>query len=293
MKTNFLKIFSLLLILVLTVFSFNVSAQVDPKEPTAKLYLGEPIIKEKDGKSYVTVDVLIADNTADLFVISYSVISKEKLTPVNYDNGSFEQTIGKDKRTLSATKTINPYSLTSKNLTGIQVLQDSSSGTRGISTKSGVLGTAWFEAPAQDGTYTFILENLGCNNVYSDDTGKMNVGTYNISLGSEVQFIVGEGTPSSQLTQVCDEHKFTIDVDDGKKCENCDTVKRDDTSNRYPSVTVTDATSSEGGTSQNAEPQEDENNKTLSDYVIPLLSAIVITAIIIVAVIVVMKRKKN
>lgn len=297
MKTNFLKIFSLLLILVLTVFSFNVSAQVDPKEPTAKLYLGEPVLKEKNGKSYVTIDVLIDDNTADLFVVSYRVISKDKLTPVNFDNGSFSEAIsndfGEEKLTLSATDTINPSSITSKKLTGIQVLQDSSSGLKGISAKSGVLGTAWFEAPAKDGTYTFALENLGCNNVYSDDTGKLNVGTYKVSLGSEVQFIVGEGTPSSQLTQICDEHKFTIEVDGGKKCEDCDTVKRNDGSIRYPVITVTDDTSSEGGTSQNAQPQEDKNSKALGDYVLPLLSALVITAIIIVSVIVIIKRKKK
>ena len=289
MKTNFLKIFSLLLILVLTVFSLNVSAQVNPKEPTARLYLGEPVLMEKDGKNYVTVDVLIADNTADLFVVSYRVISKDKLTPVNFEKGNF----GDKNLTLNATDTINPSSVTSKNLTGIQVLQDSSSGLKGISAKSGVLGTAWFEAPTKDGTYTFVLENLGCNNVYTDETGKMNVGTYNISLDSEVQFTVGKGDEATLLPQICEQHNFTVEVEEGKKCEDCDTIKHNDGSIRYPAVAITDGASSEGSTSQNTEPQGDKNSKALSDYVIPLLSAVVITAVIIVAVVIFIKRKKK
>ncbi len=245
---------------------------------------------EKDGKNYVTVDVLIADNTADLFVVSYRVTSKDKLTPVNFEKGNF----GDKNLTLNATDTINPSSVTSKNLTGIQVLHDSSSGLKGISAKAGVLGTAWFEAPTKDGTYTFVLENLGCNNVYTDETGKMNVGTYNISLDSEVQFTVGKGDEATLLPQICDQHNFTVDVEDGKKCEDCDTIKHNDGSIIYPTVDVAgNASSDKGASSKNSEFKEGKNNKAPSDYVIPIMSAVVIAAVIIVAVVIFTKRKKK
>lgn len=295
MKGKFIKIFSVALLSFLILAPLFVSAEVNPAEPTAKLYLSEPKLQERSGKSYITVDVLIDDNTADLFVVSYRVMSKDKLVPVNFDNGSFSETVvnafGDEKLTLNATDTLNPSAITSKNLTGIHVLQDSASGTKGISTKSGVLGTAWFEAPAEDGIYTFVIENLGCNNVYSEG-GKLNVGTYKVDLGKDVSFVVGEAKQSTQMTEICDEHNFTVEVEDGKKCDSCDTVRRDDGSIRYPAITVTDGNTSQGNTQQSEKADNDTENEALFKYILPLLIAVVVASAIVVAVILINRRKK-
>ncbi|MEE0947051.1 MAG: hypothetical protein U0M42_09550 [Acutalibacteraceae bacterium] len=292
------KLFVLLMtvLMLCLIFPFSINAETSLSSPTATLSLGEPQLVSRNGKDYITIDVNLSDNTAALYVISYKIMSKEKLVAVNFTNGTFEKTVNdgfsEAKLTLSLTKSVDPSSITSKGYTGVQVLQDSSSGTQGIRTKSGTLGTVWFEAPKEDGTYNFSLENLGCNSVYTDESGKLNIGTYNLAVNGEVAYAVGETTATSSLSPVCEEHNFTVDVEDGKKCEDCETVLQDDGTVKYPQTTDNNGSSVDNGSSdQNLQNPENKGND-IWKYVIIIAVAVILSAIIILTILYINKNKK-
>ncbi len=279
----FKTISSLFVLVAVLLSSILVFSAVDSARPTLTLYLGEYEIQKVDGKNYITVPVYVSDNTADLFVINYRVISKDKLTPVFFDDGDFcEKNIAGTSVTvkLNSSYTNNPDGIIKVGYTGIQVLQDSSNGTRGISTKSGLLGTAWFEVSDTSVKYEFSIENLGGNNVYTDNSGKKQIGTYTVSIPKDDAF--------SQTEQVPD--TSSSDASSGEISEPENSIQNTQSldSSQNPE-SHTDGISKQPQKSDG----EADNWVEYSKYIVAVIGALVITAIIICIVIILNKKTKG
>lgn len=205
---------------------FEAYGPFDPASPTITLYMGEPTVTEVNGKKYIVVSANVSDNTSDLYVIKYYVMSKEGLTPVNFDNGTFEDVyydfLNRPQYiALGATTTINSAEITNKGYTGIQIVQDSTGGTDGISTESGCIGYVWFELPDLVGEYTFIIEADGCNNVYTNESGSKVYGEYRVTVPGTVSFTVSDECKHTQTQETVVNATCTEKGSKTVTCEVC------------------------------------------------------------------------
>lgn len=153
----------------------------------------------------IAVDVKISGNTGYLFVLRYLVVSEDGLVPYTskvgrnevkgYEGGTFAS----GDTALNYAGTANGEEVVAIGKTGFQVLCDSTKGDLGIETADGFLGTAYFVAPTDIGTYTFKLIPIeATNDGYNEETGANdNVLSYDIKLGTE----------TVTYTVECTEHK--------------------------------------------------------------------------------------
>lgn len=291
MVSKFLKVaFCVFILVAVLLSSVFIAFAVDAK-PTIKLYLGEYEIQNADGKNYIKVPVYISDNTAELFTINYRVISQDKLTPVSFEDGDF--CLKNSAGTLvivklNSTYTINPDTITKCGNTGVQILQDSSNGTRGISTKSGLIGTVWFEVPDTSAKYEFSIENLGFSNVYTDSSGKKQIGVYTVTIPSEDKFTSTQQTPPDVSIS-----NPSIDKNKDTESQTQNTQSENTSGNPQGGIDNT------GKKPQNNKVTPQNNKATprniieYSKYGFALLGALAVTAVIIITVIFFKKKSKG
>ena len=180
-------------------------------------------------------------------------------------------------------------------------------------------GTFGYTENNKNGVLTVVMDasdianykNNGCIlgvKLKIKDTAKN--GAYEIKVSGDASRITGTGSDlkaenvalnfeNGKVYVVCKEHSFTVDVDNGKKCANCDAVeisdKKDGTSVTVPTTDSNGNTSSivpgdisTMGTDPNNKPSGENSDKEEEKdyrvvYVVVILSVVaVITAIIVV-----------
>ena len=192
MKKKLLAVvLSVVMLAALMVPMFAISAAATP---TAKIGLSNirkttRIGVDGNPSDVIAIDINISDNTGYFFVGIYQLVSDNSLAPYSsksgrnevkgFDNGTFKSgDVG-----LAYTVTPNPAEITETGKTGFKVVMDSTVGTMGIDTTSGYLGTAYFVAPTEPGTYTFRLLGLDvADDGYIDDNTQPVPRTYNITV---------------------------------------------------------------------------------------------------------------
>ena len=192
MKKKLLAVvLSVVMIVALLVPMLAISAD---SNPTAKIGLSNirkttRIGVDGNPSDVIAIDINISENTGYFFVGIYQLVSDDSLTPYSsksgrnevkgFDNGTFASS----DAGLSYTVTPNPPEITNAGKTGFKVVMDSTVGTMGIDTVSGYLGTAYFVAPTEPGTYTFRLVGLDvADDGYIDDNTKPVPRDYNITV---------------------------------------------------------------------------------------------------------------
>ncbi len=187
------KLFALVLSVVMLV-SLLVPVLVSSAEETydAKIGLGEVAIQELQGVKYLTIPVLIENNT-EIVGLRYYVTSEENVTPFNFRAGSFKEVITDpfgDEKT-------NSFGITPNTLeNGFFVLHAASEDAYGITTKEGVVGTAYFNLPTEIGTYNFTIEVGDASHYTRDEAGNPTAGTA----------VVGYTTQKVSYTVECTSH---------------------------------------------------------------------------------------
>lgn len=192
MKKKLLAVvLSVVMLVALMVPMFAISAAATP---TAKIGLSNirkttRIGVDGNPSDVIAIDINISENTGYFFVGIYQLVSDNSLTPYSsksgrnevkgFDNGTFASS----DAGLAYTVTPNPAEITDTGKTGFKVVMDSTVGTIGIDTESGYLGTAYFVAPTEPGTYTFRLLGLDvADDGYIDDNTQPVPRAYNITV---------------------------------------------------------------------------------------------------------------
>ena len=123
--------------------------------PVAKIGLGEVAVQELKGVKYLTIPVVIAENSAELIGLRYQVISVNGVAPYNFRIGDYKGSYEDD---FGDVYDITFEATTNKEMADrLQILHAGSSNEYGYTTKAGTLGTAWFVAPTEVGTYEFEI----------------------------------------------------------------------------------------------------------------------------------------
>ena len=193
--------------------------------PDAKIALGENIGTQviKNVK-YLTIPVVITENTAELVGLRYQVISAEGLTPYSFLIGDFvgeyEDDFGNPK-SITFEATVNNKEYTDR----LQILHAVSTNDYGITTNSGTLGTAYFVAPTEVGTYNFEIKVIDASLYTRDPSGTPSAGdaqfgyvtqkvTYTVECTNHV-----EGEPEETKPATCTEKGEAV-----IKCTACGKV---------------------------------------------------------------------
>ncbi|MBE6739106.1 MAG: hypothetical protein E7565_02170 [Ruminococcaceae bacterium] len=213
-------ILSVVMLVALLVPAFAINAE----DAVAKVGLGAVEIQELKGVKYVTFPVVIAENSAEMVAIRYLVISDDGLTPYNFRAGdefagTWEDDFG-DVYDIEFGATVN------KNFADrLQVLHSASKDFAGVICEGGVLGTAYFVAPTEIGSYTFRIEVIDASCNVRDASGMPSASAAKIGYTTqEIEYTVEcenhvEGEP-----EVTKEAKCGVAGEEVVKCTVCGKV---------------------------------------------------------------------